>query len=139
MADEKKVTIVTAAGNQNIIAEMDPMKRSDKIITVSALNDKDEKAFFSNYRYSLSENGSALSAPGTFIYSCFPGSKYQVLDGTSMASPIVAGAIGLVKTLKPNITNKQLFKLLRDTAEESGYKDLSPRLNIKDLLVNCIN
>ena len=41
-----------------------------------------------------------LKAPGKDILSCIPGGKYDFLDGTSMASPLVAGAISALMMVK---------------------------------------
>jgi len=41
-----------------------------------------------------------LKAPGTNMLSTIPGGKYKVLQGTSMASPLVAGAISALKMVK---------------------------------------
>ena len=41
-----------------------------------------------------------LKAPGTNILSCIPGGSYQELQGTSMASPLVAGAISALMMVK---------------------------------------
>ncbi|WP_052345760.1 S8 family serine peptidase [Paucisalibacillus sp. EB02] len=55
-------------------------------------------------------------APGTNILSTVPGG-YMPLQGTSMASPHVAGVIALIKEAKPNWTNEQIFGALKTTAQ----------------------
>lgn len=44
------------------------------------------------------------SAPGVDILSTLPNNSYGTFDGTSMASPNVAGVAGLVKSLHPTFT-----------------------------------
>lgn len=50
-----------------------------------------------------------LKAPGTNILSTIPGGKYKVLQGTSMASPLVAGAISALKMVKNYDTQEILW------------------------------
>lgn len=56
-----------------------------------------------------------LVAPGTRIISTVPGG-YQVLQGTSMAAPHVAGVIALIKEARPNWSNQQIYGALKTTA-----------------------
>ena len=50
-----------------------------------------------------------LNAPGTDIISCIPGGNYRKYSGTSMATPILAGAVALYRELKPDDSQEQLF------------------------------
>ncbi len=67
-----------------------------------------------------------ISAPGSAIWSTVPGG-YQAMDGTSMASPHVAGAFAVLKEAHPDWTNKQLIGALKTTAQPFEEKDT--RLN----------
>lgn len=60
-----------------------------------------------------------VSAPGTDILSSVSTSDqaYQAFSGTSMASPLVAGLAGLVKSVFPQFTAEQVFEQIRVTSD----------------------
>jgi subtilisin family serine protease len=61
-----------------------------------------------------------ICAPGSNIYNCFPNNSYKVSDGTSMASPVVAGAVALMKSVSPNLSNSQIIQILKSTGKPIG-------------------
>ena len=111
IANEKKSVIVIAAGNDNVLAGIDPLHRSENVIVVSAVDNKKRKADFSNYA-----EYSHLSAPGVSIYSSVGKNGYANMDGTSMSAPIVSGAVALLKSQNKQITTKEAREKLQQTA-----------------------
>ncbi len=109
-AIEKNIVVVLAAGNDDLVVGVDPMNRSPHVINVSAVDPDDKKADFSNYG-----PYSTISAPGVHIYNALPDNKYTYMDGTSMASPIVAGGVALIKTVNPAMSFNQIVDLLQTT------------------------
>ena len=63
---------------------------------------------FSNY----GKKSVTLFAPGVQIYSTTPGNTYQNLDGTSMASPSVAGLAAILMSYFPTLTALQVKDIL---------------------------
>lgn len=110
IAEENNVTIIIAGGNQSIVVGLDPKDRSDYVINVSASDEYDQRAQFSNYGFM-----SDVTAPGTKIFSAIPGNKYESYDGTSMAAPLVTGGIALMKSLDSNLTPQQIKLILDET------------------------
>jgi len=113
ISDKHKAIIVVAAGNENMLAGVNPMSRPKNFIVVSAVdksNREYHKAGFSNYG-----DYSTVSAPGVSIYSTVGNNDYQVMDGTSMAAPIVTGTIALMKSLNENLTAEQIVCIFQGT------------------------
>lgn len=115
--DEMGVTVVTAAGNETILAEVDPMKRSSYPIVVSAVDPQGNLAIFDPATLNGSNWGDRcdISAPGLAIYNSVPGG-YDYMNGTSMACPQVAGGAALLLSHNPNLTPQQIKKILVATA-----------------------
>lgn len=67
---------------------------------------------FSNYGQTRVD----LFAPGARVTSLAPGGGVQTSDGTSFASPVVAGVAALVKAYFPMLTNDELRQILLDSS-----------------------
>ncbi|MBI1226761.1 MAG: S8 family serine peptidase [Bacteroidetes bacterium] len=83
-------------------------------IEVGALNwqnGEDMAASFSNY----GKEGVDLFAPGVDIYSTIPEGKYARFDGTSMASPVVAGVAAAIRSYYPELSAVQVKDILMST------------------------
>ena len=131
LVDDKNIPFVLASGNQDILIGIDPMERSKYPIKVSAIDINEKKARFSNYG-----EKSDLSAPGVKIYSAISNNRFEFFDGTSMAAPIVAGGIALLKSIKPEISPKEIKSILQSTGKQpySYDKHIGNIIQLSDAL-----
>lgn len=123
IAKNDGVIIVQAAGNDHVLANIDPMKRSENTIVVGAINEKGERAEFSNYGSKIT-----VYAPGTQIYSSLPDNQMGFLDGTSMATPIISGCVALYISKNRNYEVKDVIELF------SRHNKQNTSFNINDLI-----
>lgn len=72
----------------------------------------DTFAFFSDFGPSVD-----VMAPSVNVYSTWTGGGYQVVDGTSMATPHVAGTVALMRAVDPGLTPDEAIALLRSSGE----------------------
>lgn len=122
-ASKKNVICVLAAGNSHLLTGLDPFARSEQTIKVGAINEVGNITKFSNFG-----NLNTLYAPGVDIMSAKPNNSYEFLDGTSMASPIVAGFIGLIKSVNKEGDNKSIFDILdKNIAIKDSIKTLKAK------------
>ncbi|MCP4397397.1 MAG: S8 family serine peptidase [bacterium] len=106
--------IIAASGNDGSGVPMYPAALSETI-SVGATGRYGDKTSFSNYGNTLE-----LAAPGESIYGTVPGNRYEAWNGTSMASPHVAGAAALLLSRNPALSNTQVRQLLASTATDLG-------------------
>jgi len=93
-------------------------KKAKNWIEVGALswqNGEDMAATFSNY----GKEGVDLFAPGVDIYSTIPEGKYARFDGTSMASPVVAGVAATIRSYYPELSAEQVKDVLMSSTTMS--------------------
>jgi subtilisin family serine protease len=105
----------------------------DSIIAVMSTDDEDDMSNFSNYGPASVD----LGAPGSDILSCEPGNQYQYLDGTSMATPHVAGACALLWSVNPMLTNTETKEILLETVDPTlgGLCVSQGRLNMYNAIL----
>ncbi len=137
-------TIVVAAGNDNNTANYPPGNCAG-VITVAATNKYGMRAYYSNYgsNVDVAAPGGEICTPkngvdvpqaaadcqegggvnSNMILSTYnagtqgPGAdSYGWLQGTSMATPHVAGLAGLMYSVNPNLTPDQVETMLKSTA-----------------------
>ncbi|WP_343051543.1 S8 family serine peptidase [Pseudaquabacterium terrae] len=104
--------VVVCAGNNNIAETIAP---TTTMIPVSATDSNDAKSSFSSWG-----NFVALSAPGTGIWTTTRAGGYGAWNGTSFASPIVAGAAALAMAANPALTGSQVEALLYSSSVDLG-------------------
>ncbi|WEK34705.1 MAG: S8 family peptidase [Candidatus Pseudobacter hemicellulosilyticus] len=135
-AESKGVLLVHAAGNdaKNVDSTENypnPVARADQYrapnwITVGASGDPKAggiTASFSNYGKSEVD----VFAPGVRIYSTIPGgTTYGNAQGTSMASPVVAGAAAFLLSYFPNLTPEQVKYCIEHSATAPADKVRKP-------------
>lgn len=116
--DGKGTLLIGAAGNEDSMSRVYPAAFSDAV-AVSALDSSGQKAFFSNYGPWVD-----IAAPGDGLASTVPGNgNYAYKSGTSMACPVVAGALGLYLAVNPNATAESMRSLLLRTADGGIYAE----------------
>lgn len=134
-AESKGVLLVHAAGNdaKNLDSTYNfptPLtldnKRPNNWITVGASGDPKADgltASFSNY----GKKEVDVFAPGVRIYSTLPGgTTYGNLQGTSMASPVVAGLAALIMEYFPTLSAAQVKQVIEKSAKNPGMKVKDP-------------
>ena len=135
-AELKDVLLVHASGNEgeNVDEKENypsPLltqwhSKANNFITVGASSDvkidKSIAADFSNYGKEMVD----VFAPGVKIYSTIPGgNQYGNLNGTSMASPVVAGLAALLRSYYPELTAPEIKKIIESSVSKP------------DSLINC--
>jgi len=135
-AQSKGVLLVHAAGNDHNNVDSsenypsphfaDTKTRATNYITVGASGDPKTGgliADFSNY----GKNEVDVFAPGVEIYSTIPaGNVYKFEDGTSMASPVVAGLAALILSYFPDLSAEQIKYCIEKGAQNPNIKVKKP-------------
>ncbi len=123
-AGKKDVLIVHGSGNESLNLDEKQSYPSDAIgvgpevsdnfINVGALDYKYGSSMIADYSNYGKVNVDVF-APGSAIYSTFPENEYKAIDGTSMASPGVAGVAALIRSYYPKLKAGQVKQILMDS------------------------
>ena len=119
-AADRDVLVICAAGNNSRNLDTIPCYPSGvdragrflpNFLRVGASDEQGRCAQMSNYGSKTVH----LFAPGTLIASVFPGNKYDLSQGTSLAAPIVTGVATLLRSYFPYLKAAQIRQLLMET------------------------
>jgi thermitase len=118
-ASENGIILIAAAGNNSDDGFNYPAAY-DNVISVSSVNSSDKRSYFSNFG-----NWVDIAAPGESILSTVPktggslssSSGYRYLNGTSMASPYVAGLAVLILSKNPSLTPQQVEYIIAKSSD----------------------
>ncbi|XP_038072595.1 aqualysin-1-like [Patiria miniata] len=107
------ISVVVAAGNDNVDACNVSPSRISEVVTVGATDSTDSRAYYSNWGKCID-----IFAPGSNIPSTYYTSDNAVytMSGTSMACPHVAGMCALYLAQNPNLTPAQIHNRLVNSA-----------------------
>ncbi len=134
-AIDSGTVVVAAAGNESTDEYAYPAAYPG-VISVGNVDGGKKLSDSSNYGASVD-----VVAPGENIYSTAygseSGSKFARLTGTSMASPVVAAAAGLLKSKYPDLTAFEIEYILEQTATDLGEKGYD--LTYGNGLINPLN
>ncbi|GAF21819.1 LOW QUALITY PROTEIN: hypothetical protein JCM19047_1535 [Bacillus sp. JCM 19047] len=108
------VLVVAASGNSGAGNVGFPARYANAM-AVGATDQNNNRASFSQYGAGLD-----IVAPGVGVQSTVPGNGYSSFNGTSMATPHVAGVAALVKQKNPSWSNVQIRNHLKNTATNLG-------------------
>jgi len=139
-ASDKNVLLIHAAGNSHklttplnnypnkFIGEKKCKKIKNWIeVGAEGWNGIDHLATnFSNYGHITVD----IFAPGLDIYSTTPNNKYEFLNGTSMAAPVVSGLAALIWSYYPEFNAKQIKKIILKSG--TNYKNTMVKLPGKE-------
>jgi len=130
-AAEKDVLLVTGSGNESLDLDKkigfptdvsrDGLEVADNYINVGALNQKYGSSMVANYS-NYGKNNVDIFAPGSAIYSPKPENKYDFIDGTSFASPAVAGIAALIRSQYPSLSASEVKQVLLDSGLTTNIK-----------------
>lgn len=107
----KDALVVCAAGN-DASEELFYPASFNYVLSVASTNNIDRKSSFSNFGYNID-----VCAPGDNVLSTWESGTYINSSGTSMASPVTAGAAAVVRSYYPAFNALQAGEKLRVTAD----------------------
>ena len=130
-AHRRGVILIAGAGNSDTDMKFYPAAY-ENVIAVSATDNNDTRAFFSQYGGWID-----VAAPGVDIVSTWKDDNgYMIASGTSFSCPHVAGIAALLISENPYLTKKEIATILRSGVDEvnSDYFIGTGRINARTVL-----
>ena len=157
-AGQNDVLIVNAAGNEGIDLDKKDVYPNDAVgtsnevsstfINVGSLFPKYGSKMVANYSNYAKINVDVF-APGSEIYSTLPENNYGSMNGTSMASPAIAGVAALIRSQYPKLSAAQVKQIILDSGlplktkviVSGNYYDIRPfeALSLSGKIANAYN
>ncbi len=113
------VLLVAASGNDG--SEIDYPARFGSVIAVGSIDENNKLSSFSDYG-----REQEIVAPGENILSTYPGGSYKSLSGTSASTPQVSGVAALILSMNPDLSNRDIRKILQQSADDLGIEGKDP-------------
>jgi len=119
-AEAAGITFVAAAGNESAnndsTASYPANYEVSNVISVGSYTSAGAKSSFSNYGLTSVH----VTAPGSGILSTYKKGGYTSMSGTSMATPHIAGVVGLLLSKEPTLTPAQIRERLIKTSVKTS-------------------
>lgn len=114
-ADAANIVVVVAAGNDHENVDDSstyPAKFAlPNMLTVSAVDQNGRLTSRSNW----GQRSVNIAAPGDEIWSLWLNGEYDKGDGTSLAAPVVAGVVGLIRSANPSLNARTVVQIVEAT------------------------
>ena len=141
-AEKNDVLLVHASGNSSANNDSEPnfpndtyrkgigflffkKKQPKNWIEVGALNNSDDEsmvASFSNY----GKKEVDVFAPGMYMFAPVPDDNYQILQGTSMAAPVVSGIAAVIRGYFPELKAKEVKEVIMNSTITTDQEVIVP-------------
>jgi subtilisin family serine protease len=117
------VVLLASAGNDNVSTPHYPSGYNN-IISIASTDSDDRKSDFSNYGTAVdlcAPGGISTTGPSGLLSTTYNSNTYGYYDlmaGTSMATPVAVGLVGLILSINPALTPAQVETILKTTADD---------------------